>query len=414
LTDKKPKVTDKKIKSDGNMTKTDRGVFMIDAIAKFKQRFNRAPEVLSSAPGRLEILGNHTDYNEGLVLSCAVTQRADLALARAPGKTCRIYDARAKLEAVFDLDNIAAATPKDWSNYVKGVIVELAKRGREIGAFNACLASSVPLSAGMSSSAALEMAAALAFVEAFELKGLDFPELARVGQGVENNYLGLKSGLLDQFSSLYGKKDALILSDFRTVEVLKTIQMPEGYSFVVVNSMIKHNLVDSEYNTRRQDCESAATKLSQRLPGVRTLRDVSTHDLEDFSNLLTEREYRRAKHVCGECERVRDAEIALERNDISKFGELLTLSHASSHFNFENSTPELDLLVSFANASPLCLGARLSGGGFGGITIHLVANANVEEYSARIGEFFRAKTGVTPQIIVCAIGDGASVRRIDG
>ena len=281
-------------------------------IEKFTRFYGSAPTVAAEAPGRLEILGNHTDYNQGFVLSCAVEQDTRFALRPVEGKHCRIKDFRDGSSREFDLDDIETAIPKDWSNYVKGVIVELRKRGIQVGAFDAGMESSVPLSAGMSSSAALETAAGFAFREAFSIS-LSPADWARVGQGVENNYMGLKSGLLDQFSSIFGKKNSMILSDFRSVEVLRTVPLPAGYSIVVINSMVKHNLVDSEYNVRRQDCESAAEKLSQIYPDVRTLRDVSLEQLSDAREALTGREFRRAFHVVGECTRVMEAVRLLHR-----------------------------------------------------------------------------------------------------
>ncbi len=384
---------------------------MSNLAAEFEKRYGRPPVAGGSAPGRLEILGNHTDYNEGIVLSCAVDQHTSMVLAPASGTRCRVYDCREKSAVEFDAVKLGRAKPRDWGNYLRGLLAELQKRGVTVGGFDAVLESTVPLSAGMSSSAALEMSFAMALQQAFSLK-IDRADWARIGQGVENNYLGLKSGLLDQFSSLYGARNALILSDFRTVKVLKQVQMPEGYVFVVANSMIKHNLVDSEYNTRRADCESAARKLGEALPGIHTLRDVTMSELEDHGGCLTPREFRRAAHVIGECERVRAAVAALERNDIGEFGALLTLSHRSSQRNFENSTPELDVLVDYADSSPLCLGARLSGGGFGGITIHLVATGDVAEYAEKLRIHYQKAVQKDPQIIVCAIGDGAHGERL--
>ena len=224
--------------------------------------------------------------------------------------------------------------------------------------------------------------------------------------------MGLKSGLLDQFSSIFGKKNSMILSDFRSVEVLRTVPLPAGYSIVVINSMVKHNLVDSEYNVRRQDCESAAEKLSQIYPDVKTLRDVSLEQLSDAREALTEREFRRALHVVGECTRVLEAVRLLEANDVRGFGRLWFESHESSRVNFENSTPELDYLVELAKSVPGCLGARLSGGGFGGITIHLVESAGAEEYARRVQAGFRQKTGIDAEYIICAIGDGATSKKL--
>ncbi len=381
-------------------------------IEKFERFYGAKPTVAAQAPGRLEILGNHTDYNQGFVLSCAVEQHTGFVLRPVAGKHCKVKDFRDNSIREFDLDDIATAIPRDWSNYIKGVIVELAKRGIEVGAFEAGMESTVPLSAGMSSSAALETAAGFAFREAFGIK-LANADWARVGQGVENNYMGLKSGLLDQFSSIFGKKNSMILSDFRSVEVLRTVALPDGYSIVVINSMAKHNLVDSEYNVRREDCESAAEKLAQIYPDVKTLRDVSLEQLESAKSALTEREYRRALHVVGECTRVMEAVRRLEANDVAGFGRLWFESHESSRVNFENSTEELDYLVELAKSTPGGLGARLSGGGFGGISIHLVATADAETYARRVQAGYKARTGIDAEYIICAIGAGAESCRLD-
>lgn len=380
-------------------------------INDFTKFYGTAPTVAARAPGRLEILGNHTDYNQGFVLSCAVEQDTRFALRPVEGKHCRVKDFRDGSVREFDLDDIDKAIPRDWANYVKGVIVELRKRGIEVGAFDAGMESSVPLSAGMSSSAAFETAAGFAMREAFGIE-LSNADWARVGQGVENHYMGLKSGLLDQFSSIFGKKDSMILTDFRSVEVLRTVPLPAGYSIVVINSMVKHNLVDSEYNVRRQDCEAAAEKLAQIYPDVKTLRDVSLEQLAAAKSALTEREYRRALHVVGECTRVIEAVRMLEHNDVKGFGRLWFDSHESSRVNFENSTGELDYLVELAKSVPGGLGARLSGGGFGGITIHLVATDGAEEYAKRVQAGFKARTGIDAEYIICAIGDGATSRKL--
>lgn len=380
-------------------------------IADFTKFYGVAPTVAARAPGRLEILGNHTDYNQGFVLSCAVEQDTRFALLPVEGKHCQIKDFRDSSVCEFDLDNIDKPIPGDWGNYVKGVIVELRKRGIEVGAFKAGMVSSIPLSAGMSSSAAFETAVGFALREAFNIE-LSNAEWARVGQGVENHYMGLKTGLLDQFSSIFGKKDSMILTDFRSVEVLRTVPLPAGYSIVVVNSMVKHNLVESEYNTRRSDCESAAEKLMQIYPDVKTLRDVSLEQLSAAKSALTVQEYRRALHVVGECTRVIEAVRMLEHNDVKSFGRLWFDSHESSRVNFENSTQELDYLVEAAKSIPGGLGARLSGGGFGGITIHLVPSDGAPEYVSRIKTAFKARTGIEAECIICSIGDGATSSKL--
>ena len=381
---------------------------MQELLDTFQQRFGAAPQTLAAAPGRLEILGNHTDYNEGVVLSCAVDRRTVVALAPNGSRRVRFYDLRAGQEGEFALDNLRLPLRPKWLGYPAGVVSELARRGATPGGFDAVLTSDVPLSAGMSSSAALETAILLALCAAFHLE-FSREELARIGQGVENNFLGLKTGLLDQFSSIFGMAGRMILSDFRTVKVTGSAPLAPGYAILVVNSMRKHNLVDSAYNERRFSCEEAARKLRTRFPAVKTLRDVTSAMLADSRSILSEKEFRRASHVVGECERVQRAMALLEQGDMTGFGALWFASHASSRENFENSAPELDFLVDCAQNIPGCLGARLSGGGFGGITIHLVAEAMLEPYREEIQAKFRARYDIVPETIVCRAGQGAAV-----
>ena len=381
---------------------------MQNLVDKFTACYGIAPVAAAQAPGRLEVLGNHTDYNEGVVLSCAVAQHTAFALAPVAGTVCRIMDFRSGREMSFDVREIDRNPPRNGGKYVAGMMCALRQRGMPMQAFCAGLESSVPLSAGMSSSAALEIASGLAFSIAFGLGMEEDPAgLARAGQSVENDYLGLKSGLLDQFSSLFGLKDSLILSDFRQVAVVDSVPLPPEYAFVVVNSMKKHTLVDSDYNSRREDCEAAAAKLAAIFPGISTLRDVSPEELAAARASLSWREYRRAQHIVWECSRVRTAIELLRENDIRGFGRLLFESHESSRLNFENSSPELDLLVDIGRHTPGCLGARLSGGGFAGITIHLVRADRAEEYAAAVCAEYRKRTGIAADSFICVPGDGA-------
>ena len=382
---------------------------MNNFIRKFTEYFKTSPAAAAHAPGRLEVLGNHTDYNEGLVLSCAVGQKTRFAVTPAPGRnSCNVVDFRSGEAMSFSLDDMDAPPPANGCAYIIGMMNEMRKRGAVFTGFDAAVESDVPLSAGMSSSAALETAAGLALGKAFDFE-LSRAEWARAGQGVENNFLGLKSGLLDQFSSIFGQKDAIIMSDFRTVEVIDTLPLRPGYVFVVINSMKKHNLVDSDYNVRRESCESAAKKLAAIYPQVKTLRDVTPNMLEDAADKLSILELSRARHVINECFRVKQAAEILRNGNMEKFGQLLYDSHESSRVNFENSTPELDYLVELAKSIPGCIGARLSGGGFGGITIHLVQAGEAENYCRRVCTAYKAQTGIDAEHFICSIGDGATV-----
>lgn len=378
-----------------------------ELIQLFTEHFGYAPAVFSRAPGRLEILGNHTDYNQGFVLSAAVGQATEMVMAKRDGRICRIVNPPLEGEFVIDLDDMDTPKKGDWTNYLKGVLVELRRRNIEFPAFDLLFKSTVPLSAGMSSSAALEMAFCMALKELAGIE-LPLPDWARVGQSVENVYLGLKTGLLDQFSSLYGKKDSLILCDFRSVEVLKNVSMPSGWKILVANTLVKHNLVESDYNLRRESCEQAAEVIQKKYPEIQALRDVDSAMLESCKEDLDIIDYRRAKHVVGEDERVWKADAYLAEGNVEAFGKLLFESHESSRDFFENSCPELDALVELAHHIPGCAGARLSGGGFGGISIHLVKEEAAESYAARLSEAYRLKTGKEIETILCGIGDGAS------
>jgi len=269
---------------------------IIDFFAGF---YGNKPHAVGRAPGRLEVLGNHTDYNEGYVLSAAVGQKTEFAVAPVEGRKCTIHnDFSTNNTVTFNIDEIDKPVPGDWSNYIKGMIIELRKRGHSTGAFNAAILSSVPLSAGMSSSAALEMAAGFALGSVFNIE-MPKDEWARAGQGVENNYIGVKTGLLDQFSSVFGCKNSLIMCDFRTVKVLKNVTLPQGYVLIVANTMVKHDLVTSDYNLRRESCERAVEALKKKYADIKALRDVSPEMLEAGKSLMPHQDYLRALHVVG-------------------------------------------------------------------------------------------------------------------
>ena len=370
------------------------------ATSAFEKIFGAAPTVVSCAPGRLEIIGNHTDYNEGTVLSVAVDRAMTIAAASAVNTTiCKLHDDVINDNRSFSIDAIGSAVPKDWSNYIKGVVLEFQKRGYSVPPFNAVLAGTVPLSAGMSSSAALEMAMVKA-LEALIGVDLNWLDEAKIGQAAENNYVGAKTGLMDQVSSLRGKAGQLVCSDFRTMEVTN-VPIPAETSFVVANCMVKHNLTN-EYNERREACEEVA-----RILKVKALRDITMEELIASKAKLNPVSYRRALHVVGEIERVARGAEALAAGDIEKFGRIMFESHQSSIENFENSIPELDELVSIGRGLPGALGARLSGGGFGGITVHLVRKEKAEEYMAQLVKAYKAKTGITAQAMICQAADGA-------
>jgi galactokinase len=379
--------------------------------AKFERKYGCPPVTIAAAPGRLEVLGNHTDYNEGFALSAATDLKTVFAVAPVEGKTCSLHSFDNSLSACFDINTLSTPKPGEWSNYIKGVVYEISKlidRQHKLTAFNAGIISNVPLSAGMSSSAALEISTCLALGKLYEVE-LSLEEWARLGQRVENNYLGLKSGLLDQFSSVFGKKDNLIFCDFRKIKVPKRIQFPQEYEFVIANSMMRHNLVDSAYNLRQKSCENALEAIKLKHPEIKALRDASMEILENCKVQMSFKDYKRALHIVGENNRVLQGINTLENNDIGKFGALMYESHQSSVDNFENSCPELDYLIELSKSIPGCVGARLSGGGFGGISIHLVKKNIAEQYINRLKTAFKIQTGTEIAVFLCKTGDGAVI-----
>ena len=372
----------------------------------FRATFGGQAQVLARAPGRLEILGNHTDYNEGTVLSVAVDRATFVAAALSGSSQCRVLDAVSRSERCFDAAALGEPHRGDWANYIKGLLPELARRGIVVPGFNAVLGSTVPMSAGMSSSAALEMSMLLALLR-LAGRELDWREQAKVGQACENRYVGAQTGLLDQFSSLKGKAGHLVYSDFRSLEV-RNVPLPGGTALVVANSMVKHNLTN-EYNERREACEAAVRVLQARAPAVKALRDVSLAQLEAARDDLDPVIYRRALHVVGEITRVEEGVKTLAAGDVQRFGaSMFESQHSSTHY-FENSCAELDTLVALGRGLPGALGARLSGGGFGGITVHLVEAAAAAAYAQALGERYRQRTGLNSEIMVCNAADGAQV-----
>ena len=343
----------------------------------FKAHFGAIPDLIARAPGRLGILGNHTDYNEGYVLSCGVQYETTVSLRKAEGNSCRVISpvVDAQMHS-FALD-VAHAGDLHWTAYIRGVIAALQRQGHVISAFDVFIDSTIPLAAGMSSSAALEMALVTGLDKLFGLD-LSLLEKARIGQICEHQTLGIMTGLMDQLSSLAAKQSCLLISEFRH-HTLHHCAMPEGYVFVVANTGIRHDL-SKEYNVLRGHCADATEVLAGFESGVGTLRDVSSAMISRYRDNLDIDALGCAKHVVEENERVLHGQRLLARGQVEKFGQLMFDSHESSRLQFGNSCPELDGMVEIAKHSPHCVGARLSGGGFGGITVHLVKNDQAEIY----------------------------------
>lgn len=351
--------------------------------------------VTTYAPGRAELLGNHTDYNEGFVLALAVDRGTTMTGQTRSDRSIRIHSRELGQTEIVNLDTLASEHVSPWSRYVLGVVDQFRRNDLPVEGFEAEISGNLPLGAGLSSSASVENATVLFLAKLFGAQ-LDPMQMARLSQKAEHDFVGVRCGLLDQIASLMSTAHHATFIDCRTT-VVDHVPLDGKVSVILANSNVKHALTGGEYNERRSDCEAAAHAL-----GVAALRDATTEMLQSRQSELADRIYHRALHITGENERVLEGCAALRRGDITRFGELMFLSHQSSIHNFENSCPELDLLVATARKTPGVFGARLSGGGFGGATINLVEAGREEEV-------VRALTAALPEVtcLVTVAADGA-------
>ncbi len=360
-----------------------------------QQRYGVSPEVLAYAPGRIEVLGNHTDYNEGFVLSAAIDAGTCVAVSSAEGNKGTAYSAARNSEETLDLARLTPGGAPSWANYIRGMLHGLTLRADIRQSCHVTVVSDIPMGAGLSSSAALEMSAGLALARLYEI---DVPklDLARMGQRAEHEFAGVRCGLLDQMTSLFAEAQALVWSDFRNLST-RPVPLPPGLAFVMANTAVQHALVESDYNERRERCEAAAVFFAQALgPHIRALRDVSLKDWQRLAQEMDPVTARRAAHIIGENQRVLEGVERLRRSDAVGFGALLYASHESSRTNFENSCPELDLLVNEAQRTPGVFGARLSGGGFGGSVVVLVREEAAEAVSEQLASVYEKQFGSRP------------------
>jgi len=359
--------------------------------ADYRSHFGGEPEVAAFAPGRIEVLGNHTDYNEGYVLSAAIDLGTCFLAARSPGSRCALYAPDVGEEDVFDAGSFSPSDTHRWANYIKGVIAGLRSHSA-IGGLVGCFRSNLPIASGLSSSAALEISSALAIAHLFNAE-IPPLELARIGQSAEHHFAGVRCGLLDQVTSLFGKQDELVMMDFRTLAI-QTVPLGRDACFVVCNTGVKHTLVDSAYNERRAKCEEAATFFNSVLPRpIGALRDVTWAEWEQHSKAMDPDAARRSAHVIGENERVLKGMDLLRHGQLPEFGQLMFSSHASSREYFENSCAELDYIVEQASSLNGVLGARLSGGGFGGSALLLVHERSAADVSWKIADLYADRFG---------------------
>ena len=383
-------------------------------VAKFENLYGAKPATVSYAPGRIEVLGNHTDYNEGFVFSAAIDKGTFFAVSPAVDDTVEIFATDIGAEGAAWKGKLADVKKVEsgatWANYPLGTFAWLFG-GKPVEAktgFKAVFGGNIPLGAGLSSSAALEMATALALQKIY---GTSFgkTELAKIGQKAEHTFAGCPCGLLDQASSMYGEAGSLVKSDFRS-NVFESVSMGDGVAFMMVKSNAKHALVDGAYASRREACEDAAKYFAQVLrKPVTHLRDVTMAEWVLYRGGLSETTAKRAVHPIGEDERVLQGAALLEKGDVKSFGALMYDSHESSRNWFENSCEELDAIVDAAKAIPEVYGARLSGGGFGGSCCLLVDPAAADKIAAQITKEYEAKFGDRP---VCSLIQASAGARL--
>jgi galactokinase len=374
---------------------------------RFASYYGEHPDVCAYAPGRVEILGNHTDYNEGFVLSAAINMGTYFMAAAVPGNTCRIVAGDLMEEVTFPLDDASPSREHQWANYPVGVASGLAMQAHAGSGFNGMFLSSVPLASGLSSSAALEISTGLALSRLYGIS-IDPLRMAKIAQAAEHVFAGVRCGLLDQISSLFGRRNALVHTDFRSLEV-STVPVDRNARFLVCNTGVKHTLVESEYNERRACCEAAADFFADALDrAVVALRDVSWAEWMMLSGKMKPVVAKRAAHVIGENARVVKGRQFLADGQIEEFGRLMFESHESSRTYFENSCPELDLIVDTAHNLRGVCGARLSGGGFGGSAVVLAAG-DTEGIAAEISDKYGCVFGTPCQVRTITASDGARI-----
>lgn len=385
---------------------------MSDRIAgirhEFQNQFGAEPTAVVKGPGRVELLGNHTDYNEGYVLPVAINVDVLAAGKLRDDRKMAVYSANFETLVEFGLDSIEFDEANTWSNYVRGVVHFIQEAGVSLHGADLVIDGNVPIGSGLSSSAAIEMAVGflLQTLEGFEMSG---PDLALIGQKAENKFVGVNTGIMDQFISRLGKKDHALFLDCRTLEYEHVPLDTNGIKIVVCDTMKRRGLVGSEYDARRSQCEEAAGLFAGWIDGVKALRDVSVADFEKYKDRLPEVIRKRAQHVIYENARVLRSREVLKAGDYVAFARLLDECHESGRDLYEVSSPELNIMVDISREAPGAMCGRFTGAGFGGCTVSLVKAGSVDAFVEFVKAGYQAKTGLEASVYVCTAEDGASV-----
>ncbi len=389
-----------------------------ELIATFKAQFGKQPTLLLRAPGRVNLLGEHVDYNDGPVLPAAIDRAVYLAATPNNSGIVQLYASDIGEEISFSLERLdqkkdLSGNPlPGWALYPAGVAWALQNAGMEIQGMQAVYSSDVPIGAGLSSSAAVEMVFAVAW-QTLGRWAAERMTLAQLCQQAENEYVGVACGLMDQFASAHGVADHALFFDTRSLD-WEPVPLPQDTVLVVADSGVRRSLTGSAYNERRAECEQAVDILRLDLPHIQSLRDVSPAEFDQFRQNLPPIVRLRAEHVIDEIERVHSAVTALRKGDKETFGALMFAGHTSLRDLYDVSTPELDSLVEIARDLPGCIGARLTGAGFGGCTINLVEEANAEDFIQGLQDGYRRKTGRETKVYLCKASQGAGVINFSG
>jgi len=379
----------------------------IEEIAKaFRDEFNAEPQIFS-APGRVNLIGEHTDYNEGFVLPSAIgfyvrvaiSPRADARLALRSTEYAERFE--------FDLQTLPGNKVHSWCDYILGVATMLLRAGHKLRGADLLVHGEVPTGAGLSSSAALEVAGALALLS-LTSQQVPLELVAKLCQRAENEFVGARVGIMDPFISCFGREGHAVLLDCRSLE-FQLVPVPENVRFVICNTRVKHELSSGEYNRRREECEKAVNLLSQAFPGIHSLRDVSAAQLGSVAKEMPEVLYRRALHVVTENDRVIRAALGFRAGDLHAVGQLMQESHRSLRDDYEVSCHELDVMVEAGEGLPGYYGSRMTGGGFGGCTVNLVDSERAREFRERIAERYQQATHIIPEVYVCSAANGAAL-----
>ena len=374
-------------------------------INEFSSRFGKKPEHIFFCPGRVNLIGEHIDYNGGKVMPCAISLGTYLAISKNNDKLLRFYSLNFPEKAELHLQESYSKTGKTWFNYPLGVINEIVQNGKPISGVNMLFFGNLPIAAGLSSSASVEVVTCFALNQMFGLK-ISNKDIALMGKKVENEFIGVNSGIMDQFAVVMGKKDKAILLNCDTLEYEYLPFETGDYILAIINSNKQRTLADSKYNERFAECGKALKALKKEL-NVTHLCDIDLKTFEDHRHLINDPVLdKRALHVISENFRVGEAKDALKANDLVSFGKLMYASHQSLKDWYEVSGRELDTIVEFCKTYDDCIGARMTGAGFGGCAIALVKKSSFDDFSEKLISYYQERVGYQPEIFASAIGDG--------